>query len=223
MPDWLAVIDGYCERTDATFWSEPLNAISNVSFLIAAALAWRVGRNSSDRATQILGVGAASIGVGSFLFHTYANVWSLQADVYPIRIFVLAFVGLATVRFFKLPWWAGVVSSAGFLLFSIAATRLTAIAVGHLNGSVGYVAVPLALAAVAALLFRRSPITSKGLAVAAAVFSVSLALRTIDIEVCPAMPVGTHFIWHVLNGAAIGWIILVFARSKRDGSQSKPN
>jgi hypothetical protein len=25
--DWLRVVDGYCERTDASYWAEPLNAL----------------------------------------------------------------------------------------------------------------------------------------------------------------------------------------------------
>jgi len=36
--DWSAPIDLYCERTDASFWAEPANALTNAAFLIAAAL-----------------------------------------------------------------------------------------------------------------------------------------------------------------------------------------
>ncbi len=39
--DWFEQIDGYCERTDFTYWSEPLNAVTNVAFIIAALLLWR--------------------------------------------------------------------------------------------------------------------------------------------------------------------------------------
>ena len=31
-------VDVYCERTDFSFWSEPINALTNIAFLIAAAL-----------------------------------------------------------------------------------------------------------------------------------------------------------------------------------------
>ena len=34
--NWFETIDGYCERIDASFWSEPLNAVTNVIFLITA-------------------------------------------------------------------------------------------------------------------------------------------------------------------------------------------
>ena len=34
--DWTAQIDGYCERLDGAFWAEPLNAWTNLAFLLAA-------------------------------------------------------------------------------------------------------------------------------------------------------------------------------------------
>ncbi|WP_431310977.1 ceramidase domain-containing protein [Methylobacterium nigriterrae] len=38
---WFEPIRAYCERTEAGFWAEPLNAVSNAAFLVAAALAGR--------------------------------------------------------------------------------------------------------------------------------------------------------------------------------------
>ena len=34
--DWTASIDGYCERLDTGFWAEPVNAASNLAFVVAA-------------------------------------------------------------------------------------------------------------------------------------------------------------------------------------------
>ena len=34
--DWTTPIDIYCERVGPDFWAEPLNAISNAAFLVAA-------------------------------------------------------------------------------------------------------------------------------------------------------------------------------------------
>lgn len=36
--------------------------------------------------------------------------------------------------------------------------------------------------------------------VATGVFVVSLGLRSVDMELCDAFPMGTHFMWHSLNG-----------------------
>ena len=34
--DLMQAIDGYCERTGPEYWSEPVNAVTNAAFLIAA-------------------------------------------------------------------------------------------------------------------------------------------------------------------------------------------
>jgi hypothetical protein len=34
-------------------------------------------------------------------------------------------------------------------------------------------------------------------------FTLSLTLRTIDIDLCRAWPLGTHFAWHLLNGLVL--------------------
>src|SRR3989442_6346009 len=47
--NWSAPIDLYCERTDASFWAEPANALSNAAFLIAAAAAFWLWRRAPGR------------------------------------------------------------------------------------------------------------------------------------------------------------------------------
>ena len=45
---------------------------------------------------------------------------------------------------------------------------------------------------------------NKGLMLSAGlVFTVSLSLRTLDVDLCPARPLGTHFGWHLLNGLTL--------------------
>ena len=74
--NWLEPIDNYCERLDPSFWAEPLNALSNASFIVAGMLLlqWRrLPMRSLPALALILTV--LVIGVGSFLFHTFANRW----------------------------------------------------------------------------------------------------------------------------------------------------
>ncbi len=85
--DWSQPIDLYCERTDAAFWSEPVNAVSNVAFLIAAAAAfvrWRRGDRGDWPALALIGV-VTAVGIGSFTFHTVATRGAVLADVDPDR------------------------------------------------------------------------------------------------------------------------------------------
>jgi hypothetical protein len=212
--DWFRAVNSYCERTDGSYWSEPLNAITNASFLVAAAVCWRMARRAGDRPAQILSLILATIGVGSYLFHTHAQVWALFADVVPIQVFILVYLGIATVRFFGVPRWGGVLAAAAFVPASAGLARLVSAAFGSMNGSAGYVPVPILILAYAALLYRRAPETARGLAIGAAILAVSLFFRTIDAGVCAAFPVGTHFLWHILNGLMLGWMIAVLIRAR---------
>ena len=113
--DWFRAVNGYCERTDPSYWSEPLNAISNAAFLVAAWLSWRLASRERDRGGAALALILAAIGIGSYLFHTHARVWAMLADVVPIQAFILVYLALATIRFFGTPWWGGVLAAVAFV------------------------------------------------------------------------------------------------------------
>src|SRR5258708_39945997 len=90
--DWSAPIDLYCERTDASFWAEPANALSNAAFLIAATAAFWLWRrqSGSDRSRDwpalALIVVVVAVGLGSLAFHTPATPGAVLADVIPIAV-----------------------------------------------------------------------------------------------------------------------------------------
>ncbi|WP_182523434.1 ceramidase domain-containing protein [Nocardioides dongkuii] len=207
---WADVIDSYCERTDAGYWSEPLNALSNLSFIVVAVVTWRMARAADDRPALLLALSAGSIGLGSYLFHTHATRWALQADVWPIRVFVLLFIGFAVVRFFHAPWWAGMAAAAGFVLATVATLAAAGVVGFTANGSIGYAPIPAAMALMAVLVARRDRRAALGMLLGAATFVLSLALRTVDRELCASLPLGTHVGWHLLNGVVIATMIVVF-------------
>src|SRR3979490_2605804 len=103
--DWSAPIDLYCERTDASFWAEPANALTNAAFLIAAAAAFWLWRrqSGSDRSRDwpalALIVVVVAVGIGSFVFHTLATRGAVLADVIPIAVFIYGYLLLALRRF----------------------------------------------------------------------------------------------------------------------------
>lgn len=210
--DWFRQVDNYCERLDAAYWAEPLNAISNASFLVAALLCWRLIGDRRDLGARLLTLVLAAIGIGSYLFHTHAQAWAAMADVIPIQLFILIYVYFATVRFFDLPRWTGLVAVALFIPYAALTSQAIEALVGRLNGSVSYAPVPILIAAYAAALRSRAPETARGLAIGAAILVASLTFRTIDAAVCPALPIGTHFLWHLLNGVMLGWMIVVLLR-----------
>ena len=196
-------IDIYCERTGPEFWSEPVNAITNLAFIISALLIAKLIQNqlrqgNRDAVSWIFCALIFIIGVGSWLFHTHATRWALLSDVIPIAIFILLYTWYALRRFAAA---TVLVSGAGVVIvLAIAA------AVPPLTGFRGgpYVAALVAMVAIGVFLhFSRGHVAGSALLLAAAVFFVSLTLRTVDLPLCGQFPMGTHFAWHLLNALVL--------------------
>jgi hypothetical protein len=137
------------------------------------------------------------------------------ADVLPIQGFILVYLALATVRFFGAPWWAGVLAALAFVPASGALAAGIGTVTGPLNGSVGYLPVPILIVAYALLLRNLAPEAAGGLLVGAGILAVSLFFRTVDDAVCGSFPLGTHFLWHLLNGLMLWWMIRVLVTAPR--------
>jgi hypothetical protein len=80
-----------------------------------------------------------------------------------------------------------------------------------LNGSAGYLPALAALVIVGAVV--RIADVRRGLFLAAGLFIVSLAFRSVDNMACTAWPLGTHFVWHCLNGLLIYWLLRLAIRT----------
>jgi hypothetical protein len=216
--DWFREVNIYCERTDAAYWSEPVNALTNASFFVAAFLCLRLVEGTRDTGARVLIALLFAIGVGSFLFHTHAQTWAALADVIPIQLFILAYLFLATTRLLGLPWWAGALAVVLFFPYAWSVTVAVRTAFGPLNSSVSYIPVPILIAAYGAVLWSRAPAAARGLLIGAGILAVSLVFRTLDQAVCDAFPLGTHFAWHLLNGVMLGWMIVVLHRHDHPGA-----
>jgi hypothetical protein len=157
-----------------------------------------------------------AIGLGSFAFHTFATRGAVYLDVIPIAVFIYGYLLLALRRFLALSPVAAVVA----LLLFFAVSRVLPQLVGRdaLNGSIDYVP---ALAAMLIVVWFVPAKVRPAVWLATALFVVSLAFRTIDQAICAAFPLGTHFIWHVLN-AAVLLILLDAAISVRAVAPAKP-
>jgi hypothetical protein len=219
---WSQQIDIYCERMGPEFWAEPINAITNAAFLIAAAWVLVVLRREGrlEAGTGLLVGLLTAIGIGSFLFHTVATRWAALADVLPIMLFILAYLALTMRRGFRLNWWwAGGITLA-FLPASFAvSSAVGTLAGGALGGSSGYVPALLALVIAGGWLQARGVREGQWLLAAAAVFVASITLRTLDQPLCQATPFGTHFMWHVLNAVVLG--LLIWAMARMPGAPAK--
>jgi hypothetical protein len=211
MEGWTARFDGYCERTDLTYWSEPVNAVTNAAFLIAALWMWRRVRRQGLPLAEALCAILFAIGVGSWLFHTHATAWAALADVAPIVGFILTYIYVANRHFVGLSPGRAALATAAFVPYA----ALLVPAFGQLpffSISAAYWPVPLLIALYALGLSRRAPRLARGLGIGAALLTLSLVFRSLDEIVCPALPLGMHFLWHILNAIMLGWMIEVYRR-----------
>ncbi|WP_300032226.1 ceramidase domain-containing protein [uncultured Roseobacter sp.] len=200
-------IDAYCERLDPGYWAEPLNAVTNLAFVLAAVIMWR--RTAGDGLARMMCAVVFCIGVGSYLFHTHAQVWSALADVVPIGIFILLYLYAINRHGWGLRGWRAVGLTALFIPYAGLTVPIFDQVPG-LGSSAGYAPVPLLILIYAVLLRRRAPELARGMAIGAGILIVSLVCRTLDMPLCSAVPRGTHFLWHLLNGLMLGWMIAVY-------------
>ena len=213
---WLSPVDAYCERTGPDYWSEPINALTNLAFLIAALVLWPRLRGPEMAMGRALAAVLFVIGLGSWLFHTHANRLTGLMDVLPILGFILLYVFTATRDYFGAHPWIAALVTAGFIPYAAATVPIFAMIPG-LGSSASYAPVPLLILVYAALLRGRYPDTARGLAIGAGILIASLTFRTLDQPLCDVFPPGTHFMWHVLNGVMLGWMIEVYRRHMTAG------
>ena len=93
-------IDIYCERLEPGLWAEPLNAVSNAAFIIAAIFAFLLARKENElnwRSGLLIAL-IFAMGVGSTLFHTFATVWAMLTDVLPILAYQIVFIAVYAQR-----------------------------------------------------------------------------------------------------------------------------
>lgn len=141
----------------------------------------------------------AAVGVGSGLFHTVATVLTEWLDIIPILVFQLVFLWL----YLRDLMGMGRVPAAGVLVVFLAAALAGESFQEILNGSLMYAPTLITLVILGVYHYMEA-FDGRGLVLAGAgVFLLSLTFRTIDSRVCDQLPIGTHFLWHILNAVLL--------------------
>jgi hypothetical protein len=185
--------------------------VTNLAFIIAALVRWRRVRGQGSVLAEALVWILALIGIGSFLFHSYAQIWAAIADTAPILIFVLVYIFAANRHYWGLGPWQALALTALFFPFAALTVPLFQMIPG-IGSSAGYGPVPLLIAIYAVLLRHRLPQVARGLGIGAALLVLSLTFRSLDLPLCGQLPLGTHFLWHITNAVMLGWMIEVLRR-----------
>ncbi|MCX4029322.1 ceramidase domain-containing protein [Endozoicomonas sp. SM1973] len=195
------MIDLYCERLGPGLLAEPINALTNIAFFIAAWASWKITQSLQGihYASYLLISLIIMIGTGSSLFHTFATPWAAQADIIPILLFQLCFVWFYSLKVMRLNYS----KSAVLVIALFLASHFSRQYPNLLNGSLMYAPTLFAIAMLAVFHFRQQNNSPLILIWATAVFIASLFFRTIDNAICPYVVIGSHFLWHLCNGFLI--------------------
>jgi hypothetical protein len=205
-------VDLYCERLGSNFWAEPVNALTNVSFLIGAWLALLRAKRlvvMSPAVWSLLGLMCA-IGFGSFSFHTFANNLTRVLDVLPILFFQLVYVWLYCREIARTRQIFAVAIVFSYLVAAILGRQFPHI----LNGSLIYAPAIVVLFGLGIYHMASRQNARFVVMGAALVFVASLACRTVDGVVCPYFPLGTHFLWHLFNGFVLYLLLRGFLANR---------
>ena len=207
--NWFETIDGYCERIDASFWSEPLNAVTNVIFLMTAI--WVLRRDGLNNKARALAFILGMIGIASFLFHSVATAWAGAIDVLSIVLFTLLYIFVATEDFLGLSRRSALSVTLGFFPFSVVVGWLT-LPLSFLGSTRIYIPMLVLISLYSLILYKKLPDVSRGLAIGALLLTISMFARSLDLPLCEIIPKGTHYLWHVINAIMLGWMIEVYRR-----------
>lgn len=206
-------IDMYCERTDAGFWSEPVNAVTNLSYFAGAWIAWRAVARipwTLPGPVRSLPLLMAAVGLCSFLFHTLATVWAAVADQLTILLFGCVFLYAFLRHAAAAPTTPALIVAVLFGATSYYAPQL--LPPGWLNRSGAYLPYLVGLLTMTAWLAAQRRDAARAFGGAVALFCVALVVRTGDQAWCAQFPLGTHFLWHLLTGGVLTLLTLALLR-----------
>ena len=195
------MLDIYCERLGPGLWAEPVNALTNLAFFGAAFLVWQLAKQRGLLITQawLLILLIVGIGIGSGLFHTFAASWARLLDELSILVFQLVYLWMYGRRIIGLRLVLAAGPVLALLLATLAATQFAHL----LNGSLGYAPALVVLIGLAIYHYRQAQTERGIMLLALLVFAVSLLFRSIDLLLCESVALGTHFLWHLLNGLVL--------------------
>ena len=152
-------------------------------------------------------------GIGSILWHTYPTTETLILDVVPIVLFIMWFIWLYSSRVMDVHPMLGI----GFVVLFLLATYFAGGYADVLHGAPVYTP-GLLVVLILGIYHATAQKPARYLLLGTfGVYLTALFFRTIDQEVCPALPIGTHFLWHTL----IGFVTYLAMRSLIFGLRSK--
>ncbi|CAM3755680.1 ceramidase domain-containing protein [Polynucleobacter arcticus] len=215
MSTWFNSVDIYCERIDPSFWAEPINAFSNLSFIVAGYFLWRRKCHRSG----LLAILIIFIGLCSFCFHTYANRLTGLLDVLAIALYLVVFAFLIPKQWPR----SSILIQLGSVLLLVISIAFVQLLLSHLKLASPWLPPGIYLGAWLVLIIYTlitqytNQSAARFLWLAVFVFPLSLLTRQLDLPMCELIG-GTHWLWHLFNGLTL--YLTAYALCIRPGSKS---
>jgi len=193
----------YCERGNSSaLMAEPINAFTNLAFLIAGYLGYKLLKNKGINFKELLVLPymLSLVGLGSFAYHTARNSITFIFDALPIYIFIVFVLFLILKELLKGKLKASLVLS-GFII--IEAVLLIYVPREFLNGSILHIAAIIFVFLIGWFATKQyGTKVLKPLTGVIVLYAFAIFFRSIDASICFWFPIGTHFLWHVLAAFA---------------------
>lgn len=217
----------YTETQLDRFIVEPLNASSNVLFLIIAVF-WALRVYREPQPNRFLGacLPVLFLGfVGGTVYHAFrAHPFWLLLDWLPIFGLTVA----ASVRYVRKlsPPWAVVGLSYGipFLCLSLIAASLPEHLIEVVMPALGYTTLALwVLAPLVAYVVRHPGVNWRPIVSAVGLFVAAITFRSLDrLAPFPFEETGTHFLWHIFGAASAHFVVLFIYLDDKRAAGSAP-
>ena len=197
----------------STHWLvEPYNAASAVLFLIVAAIwLWRLRGQFSQHKFLLYGLIFLTIGgIGGTLYHALRTERAfLLMDWMPIVILSLSTTYWFVMRLYQRRWIAVTYLIGGFIAAWVGFfVSMSLLGLGNYSVSIGYGLIALqAVAPIVVYLYRTRFRHAVWFFTGIAAFGLAAIFRAADLN--GWLPMGTHFLWHVL-GAVMAYLLLEF-------------
>lgn len=194
----------YCESMiEHSIFNTPFNVFTNLFVIFAGFALLMLARqqNKLNYLSWLLINLALLVGTGSGIFHAFPNHITYWFDVIPIFIFQITFILIYSLKILN---FSKLFSSILTLLFAITTILPTLNNIGgSLNDSVAYIPTLVVLIFFSLFHYFRDLNERYILILSSVLFLIGLIFRIIDLDVCHAIPIGTHFLWHTFIALVI--------------------
>lgn len=199
------LITQYCERAGNGFLSEPFNVISSLAILVSAYFIYRFLKKQAIKSFRYWFLFAllVLVGFGSILWHGFRHPLVLAIDTIPIYTFFFTYLYLLLKRLTKSTIRVLILLISFFVVQVLASYFFPT----FLNGTIRHVINGTFSLGLVIWVYQKYKNLNRDLLIAFLLYVLAIIFRSIDNSVCSVFPIGTHFLWHISNAAAVYFAI----------------